>query len=718
MQELGQEIEGLEALLGEEEEELSQPRPTGLFRTSPMDKEDKLKEKEEALDGVDEKIRQEFRATEDLLRSKGLPDKIIQRHKNFVKAYEEKMRALKQGISRIKKAPSPTKKQEEINSLQEFIQQNKPKPRRHTPLDPNKLPHRRAPKLKPREPRMGMSEEHGARSVELGDWSTEKREDKSFVSCLTSGFCHLTSVVSDLIVSPAYAEEDLPTEADLAQTVEVQFTPEIRDLADMLGNNPVAIYEYVRGLDYEPYYGSLKGAQETLWERAGNDFDLASLLIALYRVSGIPARYCYGTVEIPIEKAMNWVGVEDIKTCGDIFASAGIPAAFGLEGGEIAAIKIEHVYVEAHIPFFPYEGADITQGGEKMWIPVDPSFKQYDYEFTPNTDISNQSVFDIDNYLSDVKFLPPSMEYMMQIREYVQNNMPEETNLTDVLRVGITQREDFGILLGSLPYKTVTTLNKYAEIPDGLRHKIRFEFATTSYTINIANIGTKRITLSYRPATSDDEAVVDLYGGLFETPCYLVNLKSHLKIEGETKATGQEIGMGTSQEFTLEFISPGFPNDRITNEVTAGGYYAIGISGMSVHLNTSSEKVVGLQRLEEQEGILTSNKDDKIGEILAVTTLNYLWQVIESGKMLGRMMHVLPAHQPSEAIASLVLDVNDLYGVPYSIDPVGIAFDVDRYISTPFSIKGDREKEKTFMKLSGLNMSFYEHSILEFGYVE
>ena len=39
-----------------------------------------------------------------------------------------------------------------------------------------------------------------------------------------------------------------------------------------------------------------------------NDFDTASLLIALLRTSGISARYVYGTVEIPIDKVMNWVG--------------------------------------------------------------------------------------------------------------------------------------------------------------------------------------------------------------------------------------------------------------------------------------------------------------------------------------------------------------------------------------------------------------------------
>jgi len=118
-------------------------------------------------------------------------------------------------------------------------------------------------------------------------------------------------MVQALEVSPGYsygylltginltgaANSTLPTPDDLNSTIDVQITPEIEDLAEMLGHDPVAIYEYVRNnFEYEPYYGSLKGSQETLWEEAGNDADLASLLIALYRASGIPARYTDRTI--------------------------------------------------------------------------------------------------------------------------------------------------------------------------------------------------------------------------------------------------------------------------------------------------------------------------------------------------------------------------------------------------------------------------------------
>jgi transglutaminase-like putative cysteine protease len=63
-----------------------------------------------------------------------------------------------------------------------------------------------------------------------------------------------------------------------------------------LGNNWQNIWEYVRSLGYESYKGSLRGARGTLWSEAGNSVDQASLLVALLRGSGIPARYRHGAL--------------------------------------------------------------------------------------------------------------------------------------------------------------------------------------------------------------------------------------------------------------------------------------------------------------------------------------------------------------------------------------------------------------------------------------
>ena len=79
----------------------------------------------------------------------------------------------------------------------------------------------------------------------------------------------------------AEATRTPPAPEDLDPTIDVQITQEIIDKAAELGS-AVAIYEFVRNeCEFQAYYGSRKGSVETLRQRAGNDYDLASLLIAL-----------------------------------------------------------------------------------------------------------------------------------------------------------------------------------------------------------------------------------------------------------------------------------------------------------------------------------------------------------------------------------------------------------------------------------------------------
>src|SRR5688572_5828055 len=75
-----------------------------------------------------------------------------------------------------------------------------------------------------------------------------------------------------------------PGAADTAETEEVKFTPEIRALAQELGNNPVAIRNWVyNNIEFLPTHGSIQGAALTLLNRSGNAMDIASLTIALLR---------------------------------------------------------------------------------------------------------------------------------------------------------------------------------------------------------------------------------------------------------------------------------------------------------------------------------------------------------------------------------------------------------------------------------------------------
>lgn len=84
----------------------------------------------------------------------------------------------------------------------------------------------------------------------------------------------------------------------LDPTVEANFNDRfIQELLDEIGLGVTNAFNFVRDqIGYEAYEGSLRGARGTLWSKAGNSLDQASLLIALLRAQDIPAQYVRGTL--------------------------------------------------------------------------------------------------------------------------------------------------------------------------------------------------------------------------------------------------------------------------------------------------------------------------------------------------------------------------------------------------------------------------------------
>src|SRR5690606_38908708 len=146
-----------------------------------------------------------------------------------------------------------------------------------------------------------------------------------------------------------------------------------------LAHNPVRIYSWVRNnVQWQPSWGAVQDADLTLSAQRGNAFDIASLTIALLRASGFPARYVHGTIDVPEDKFRNWVGgFEHINAAMAYAAAAGIPITAVTSGGVITKVRMEHVWVEAALDFYPSRGA--VNHAADTWVPMDPSFKQYEF---------------------------------------------------------------------------------------------------------------------------------------------------------------------------------------------------------------------------------------------------------------------------------------------------------------------------------------------------
>jgi len=81
-------------------------------------------------------------------------------------------------------------------------------------------------------------------------------------------------------------------------------TPQIQALADGLQDNPQRIFDYVHDhIKFVLYFGSKKGAELTLLEKSGNDFDQSALLVALLSAAGYGnnVQYQFGWQLIPYD---------------------------------------------------------------------------------------------------------------------------------------------------------------------------------------------------------------------------------------------------------------------------------------------------------------------------------------------------------------------------------------------------------------------------------
>ena len=103
-------------------------------------------------------------------------------------------------------------------------------------------------------------------------------------------------------MSPAVQAFGQTSSSSLPSIAETN-TPQIQALAIGLQNDPVRIFNYVHDhIRNVLYFGAKKGAQLTLLEKSGNDFDQSALLVSLLRAAGYTnSGYQFGWMLMPYD---------------------------------------------------------------------------------------------------------------------------------------------------------------------------------------------------------------------------------------------------------------------------------------------------------------------------------------------------------------------------------------------------------------------------------
>ena len=560
---------------------------------------DALRAEREALIALDPAVRQQQAETEQRLITAGLPEVILARQRATADTHKEQFSRLMASLAQIE-ASQGAEGIAALAAARDQVAANQPSVLARPQDQP--LPRQKIKQVAP-----------------VRD-----------ISSLTA-----TAAVAALPASP-------PAQADLDPTIDVQITQEITDLAASLGNSPFQMYRYVHdNVDFEPYLGSRKGSRETLLVGSGNDYDQASLLIALLRASNVPARYIAGEVYLPADKVMNWLGVDDAATAANLLATAGMQAtAYGDGYGNIVAIAFQHVWVAAYIPYANYRGiANDTTG--KMWVPLDPSFTQVD--ISPAVDIPAAMGFDaeafVDDYITTFHTSSPVELYLQQIQAWMAANRPNLTYPDDAFRMRAVAPDALKLLPASPPFIVLSKDAEYAAIPASMRHRIRFEIQDNydatllDYTANLPEIASRRLTISYIPATPADQATIASYGDLYLTPPNLIHLKPVLRVNGTVVATGGSIGAGISHYSDMYFLPPSGDSNEVPaiyNNITAGAYQGIGVDTYRVGMGIFVPKANGA--LPDTDGIT--------GEKLYRTAMAYLDRVDQADRTIAETMQM------------------------------------------------------------------------------
>ena len=455
-------------------------------------------------------------------------------------------------------------------------------------------------------------------------------------------------------------------------------TPEIVELARGLMNDPKLIYDYVHNnIDYVPYYGSLKGATLTLLDGSGNDFDQASLMIALLRASGYTAQYVYGTMTIPGSQLANWGGVDQTTTAiGSLWPSGGVPMSNLQADGRAT---IDRVWVQATISGTNYL--------------FDPAFKTYNS--TSKINLSTAMNYSQTDFLSAATSgATVGSDYVKSINEAnIRSRLATySNNLVSTIRSQYPNKNVEDIVGGRSIVPTMTTqysttlpfsptvTSAFTDISADKITTLRIQHVGIDYTIQTPDLAGKRLTLTYAGSDNHPE----------------------LRLDGTLLRSGTATTLGAANNCIVTINHPyaanggTYQDQSVAYTPLSGSKYAIVYSfgGVSDTL---------LQKLQQQVATnkalgLADTTEPVLGGTLHLMGMTWLKEVMQTSKLIGAITDVVPISH---------------HNIGFMAQESGYYIDVKLASGSQISQHGTANDKIAAFKMASLFASAFEHGVLE-----
>ncbi len=676
-----------------------------------------------------EDILKSFEADESWAKNANLSEEIIQRQQESYATFQERYDTFNELADALEAAPEGEEQIDALNALNEKLGEWQFQ-KRHIPLfDPENNPLQQT--------QLPWSVKDPSQTREPVNINESNKTTNAF------GVQLKNLLLSSIPVAHAQTTPMLPTANDLAETPDIKLTESILDLAESLDKNPVKIYEWVRNnIEYIPTYGSIQGADYTLKTGKGNAFDTSSLLIALYRASGIAAKYNYGVVRIPVDQAMNWVGgATDPSAVGNILGQGGIPNRALATGGEIKFYEIEHVWVQAWLDYFPSRAAKNIEGDS--WVSLDASYKQYDY-ISAKFDFKNLQ-FEGKDYIQslggswtnwnqtiDQAQMDSALENMETAIDQALDQEPNfSTDFDEQLGSRRLIVKEYGIVAASLPYKLVNKTEEFSEISDQRRHKFRYELrdknssSIIQYSASLPELTSNNISIGFKPETENDKAIfenalpINSDATISDLPdqlrSYLVKMKPELKQNNTLVSEGAALTLG---EDVIHFTSLYSPYDgwrSRTKPGVVGEYRALGFDFGGVEDVEADEAKIDLMGVLDQidQGETEISKTDFVDNLMHMGVKYYFALFNRVSQFNAAASDVIYYRKPSYGYFHTNVSTIYSFGVPRSVQFDGVTMDLPYVQLSSVSKDNNDQKRLNFNYQTGLLGSHMEGSIPE-----
>ena len=402
---------------------------------------------------------------------------------------------------------------------------------------------------------------------------------------------------------------------------------EIITLANELGS-PAAILRYVHDtIRFDPKHAADSPPLGTLWERRGTAWDQAWLLQELLRARGVDARLEWGEVEITPDLLTTLAGVDDPVRAADLLTTAGTPVVLVVGGSEVIVARMPHVWVKAHLDYIPNRG--LTHGTPDTWLRMDPTLKEHPVVEGQRLDEAVPYV--LADHLASGTEQSPRQDYEAAL--VAEAGTP---NLDSFKPLRSLSAENFPFVPGTLRAKVLSVDGESETMPES--KQVRLDVTARepggdtlfSWSTRLPAIYGEALELRWQGATSADQADLDLYGGIYTTPPYEVELAGELRLGGSTVASGGSIGGAKDLELTATITpSGGAVATTARWDLFAGEHAVLGFD-----LGHTPQEVVDHF---EQRADAATTADDREANQLAAAAATYFQHLGDDLEHLGAL---------------------------------------------------------------------------------